>query len=27
VPGKTPWWLLPTFLVREYYAIIYHWLV
>jgi uncharacterized SAM-binding protein YcdF (DUF218 family) len=27
VPGKTPWWLLPTFLVREYYAIIYHWIV
>ena len=26
VPGKTPWWLLPTFLVREYYAILYHWL-
>lgn len=25
VPGKTPWWLLPTFLVREYYAILYHW--
>lgn len=25
-PAKTPWWLLATFTVREYYGILYSWL-
>ena len=27
VPAKTPWWLFPTYYIREVYGIIYEWVL